>query len=95
MSSVIYQIIQLISKVKKELQSSRGRDCFTELEESEAEDFSVCGDGVVEGAEECDCGLSYRTCGDPCCYAAHIDPGDLAANKSATPCRYGFGEVYE
>ena len=49
--------------------------------------FSVCGDYKVEGDEECDCGMSYETCGDPCCYSAHISSEDLAWNKSAVPCR--------
>ena len=66
----------------------RHRNCFkNRLEKAHDEDFSVCGDGKVEGEEECDCGMSYRTCGDPCCYAAHIAPQDLAANESAIPCR--------
>ena len=49
--------------------------------------FSVCGDYRVEGDEECDCGMSYETCSDPCCYAAHISPRDLSWNVSAVPCR--------
>ena len=53
--------LSISREVKKRLQSPRGLKCFTELDESEAEDFSVCGDGVVEGDEECDCGLSYRS----------------------------------
>ena len=28
-----------------------------------------------------------RHCSDACCYAGTISPEDLAANKSATPCR--------
>ncbi|KAH7964529.1 hypothetical protein HPB51_027232 [Rhipicephalus microplus] len=29
----------------------------------------VCGNGIVEGVEECDCGYSEAECHDPCCYA--------------------------
>ena len=42
---------------------------------------------TIEGAEECDCGMSYTTCSDPCCYAAHISPDDLSWNSTAVPCR--------
>ncbi len=51
------------------------------------QDFSFCGDRLVEGEEECDCGLHYDTCGDPCCYPAQIHADDLAENRSAVPCR--------
>lgn len=63
--------------------------CFSNRLQTEAgdQDYSICGNGVVEGEEECDCGLSYQECSDACCYAAHISPSDLAANKSAIPCR--------
>ena len=31
--------------------------------------------------------MSYKSCSDPCCYAAHISPEDLSWNSSAIPCR--------
>ena len=57
------------------------------LQKSNDLDFSICGDYKVEGDEECDCGMSYLTCSDPCCYAAHISPDDLSWNSTAVPCR--------
>ena len=70
------------------IKTFRHRNCFkNRLEKSHDEDFSVCGDLKVEGEEECDCGMSYRACDDPCCYAAHIAPYDLVMNASAIPCR--------
>ena len=66
---------------------SPSRNCLKDTHPLDLTPFSVCGDQKVEGDEECDCGLHYETCSDPCCYAAHISPWDLAANKSATPCR--------
>ena len=39
------------------------------------------------GVEECDCGVDYTQCDDPCCYPAHISPWDTWMNKSAVPCR--------
>lgn len=60
------------------------RNCFN-MEYIET--FSVCGNGKIEGDEECDCGLSYESCQDPCCYAAQISSEDLTLNASATPCR--------
>ena len=62
-------------------------NCLKDIPESDPEPFSLCGDHVVEGDEECDCGLHYETCSDPCCYAAHISASDLDANATATPCR--------
>ena len=60
---------------------------FIFQDETDEDDFSSCGNYVIEGEEECDCGLSYLHCNDPCCYAAQIDPNDLASNHSATPCK--------
>ncbi|XP_075740575.1 disintegrin and metalloproteinase domain-containing protein 10-like isoform X2 [Rhipicephalus microplus] len=36
---------------------------------STKESGPVCGNGIVEGVEECDCGYSEAECHDPCCYA--------------------------
>jgi hypothetical protein len=79
-------IHEMSKELSKKLRNPRST-CLTEIAEENKEDFSLCGNGEVEGDEECDCGLSYLTCGDPCCYAAHIDPYELSVNKSATPCR--------
>ena len=45
----------------------------------------VCGDGKVEGYEECDCGLSAKTCNLINCYPANLISPDL---KKAFPCRF-------
>ena len=63
-------------------------NCFTSKDFDYQRDvFSICGNGIVEGEEECDCGIEYQYCEDPCCYAAHIDPWDVWLNDSAIPCR--------
>ena len=72
----------------RKLQGSRKRNCLKLKPASDPEDFSVCGNGIVEGDEECDCGFHYQACSDPCCYAAHINPRDQELNRTATPCRY-------
>lgn len=69
------------------------RNCLKQIPEYEPEDYSLCGNGIVEGDEECDCGLSYLTCKDPCCYAARIDPIDLYYNESAVPCRTNLKHI--
>ena len=47
----------------------------------------VCGDKKVEEpGEECDCGMSWEECEDPCCYPATITEEDRAFNSSARPC---------
>lgn len=63
------------------------RKCFADVAEAEPDQISVCGNEVIEGDEECDCGLHYTECSDQCCYAAHISHGDLSSNASAQPCR--------
>lgn len=76
-----------MSLVLNSLLSDPLKDCLIDKPITDPDDFSICGDEIVEGDEECDCGWHYLTCSDPCCYAAHIDPSDLSLNSSATPCR--------
>jgi len=58
------------------------KNCFQQVSrKSDGRDFSFCGDEIVSGEEECDCGLRYWDCDDPCCYAAHINPEDKALNE--------------
>ena len=73
-------------QIRMNLQKMRPRykDC---LAQQPIENYSICGDLKVEGNEECDCGVSFTDCNDPCCYASTISPEDLSLNKSATPCR--------
>jgi len=58
------------------------------LEEDDEEpvSVSVCGNGLLEAGEQCDCGKDQLTCDDPCCYPAHVSPQERAANSSAQPC---------
>jgi len=60
-------------------------NCLLQDDESPLE-VSLCGNGVVEPGEECDCGDTQETCTDPCCYPAHISPSERASNHSALPC---------
>ncbi|KAH7945529.1 hypothetical protein HPB49_011957 [Dermacentor silvarum] len=38
----------------------------------------VCGNQIVEGDEQCDCGLNEAECTDKCCYARHAENKSLA-----------------
>jgi hypothetical protein len=49
------------------------RMTFPFQDESDEDDISFCGNYTVEGDEECDCGLSYLHCNDPCCYAGNYN----------------------
>jgi len=66
-------------------------DCDTDQPDTpdnpEAPDEPVCGDREVEiPLEECDCGLNYEQCDDPCCYPATVSEEDLKLNDTAKPC---------
>jgi len=70
-----------ISLVLKDI----NHNCLLQDDESPLE-VSLCGNGVVEPGEECDCGNAQETCTDPCCYPAHISLSERASNHSALPC---------
>ena len=63
-----------ISAIRDKLEmllSDDDLNCIKEDDETPLE-LSLCGNGVVEPGEECDCGDDQLTCDDPCCYPAHI-----------------------
>ena len=50
---------------------------------------NVCGNGLLESWEECDCGEDYEDCGlDNCCYPAN-HPTSPCSLKPKAQCRYG------
>ena len=55
-------------------------------DEEEPLEVSVCGNGLVEPGEQCDCGGDQFSCDDPCCYPALLPSQERAANRSARPC---------
>ena len=69
----------------EEILTDLALDCLVEDDE-EPLSVSVCGNGVLEAGEDCDCGQTELTCDDPCCYPALISPQERAANTSARPC---------
>ena len=67
-----------------DLVTKRGT-CFAEVDTNL--EISLCGNGIVEPGEECDCGPDIYRCDDPCCYPANIPLSEkLYYNKSAISC---------
>lgn len=46
----------------------------------------ICGNGLVEAGEECDCGYSDQ-CKDPCCYSANEAEGKRCKLQPGKICR--------
>lgn len=46
----------------------------------------ICGNGLVEAGEECDCGYSDQ-CKDPCCYSANEGEGKKCKLQPGKICR--------
>jgi len=50
-------------------------------------EISLCGNGIIEPGEECDCGTETYECGNPCCYPANIPLEEkVNFNRSAIAC---------
>ena len=59
--------------------------CF--VEGNRKLEISLCGNGILESGEECDCGTDIYRCDDPCCYPAKMPLEEkLYYNKSAISC---------
>lgn len=63
-----------------------GKGCFVERHQDPDHIPSFCGNHIVEEGEECDCGLDYHLCRDPCCYPGMITHQDRVDNRTARPC---------
>ncbi|XP_053638432.2 uncharacterized protein Kul isoform X2 [Cherax quadricarinatus] len=63
---------QINSVLNSKARDSKG--CFTEPQKA------ICGNGVVEAGEECDCGWE-EDCGEACCYPMKNNP-----KKTQKPC---------
>jgi len=77
-----------VNAIKSKVESVLGEDslnCLLEDDETPLE-VSLCGNGLVEPGEECDCGQDQVSCDDPCCYPAHISASERSSNDSALPC---------
>lgn len=70
----------------KEIESDRECYVYAPYEPDHQPVISICGNGVVDEGEQCDCGHHYNDCHDACCYPAIISPPDRYANASAVPC---------
>ncbi|KAL1436964.1 hypothetical protein MTO96_048985 [Rhipicephalus appendiculatus] len=48
----------------------------------------ICGNQIVEGEEECDCGRDEKECSDKCCHPRHSKDSTLACRlKESAACR--------
>lgn len=61
-------------------------NCFRESTEDRAVEVALCGNGIVEPGEQCDCGYDEWQCNDPCCYPAVISTSERGHNDTAQPC---------
>uniref|UniRef100_A0A8C5BY24 Disintegrin and metalloproteinase domain-containing protein 10 n=1 Tax=Gadus morhua TaxID=8049 RepID=A0A8C5BY24_GADMO len=76
-----------IRNISRVLEKKRG-DCFVESGQP------ICGNGIVEEGEQCDCGYSDQ-CHDTCCYDANQDtsikcklkPGSICSPSQGPCCR--------
>lgn len=78
---------QINSVLNSKARDSKG--CFTEPQKA------ICGNGVVEAGEECDCGWE-EDCDEPCCHPMrnspkkHQQPCTLRPNKVCSPSQVYF-----
>lgn len=78
--------VKAIHSTLEEITGSSDTNCFREMAEAKAVEVSLCGNGILEPGEQCDCGYDEWACNDPCCYPAIISTAERGRNDSAQPC---------
>jgi len=68
-------------------QGKHKRNCFIDHRSA------YCGNKMVEGDEECDCGLTSSECHENCCYPRVVSDADKKANPNASGCKRRPGAV--
>ena len=61
-----------IEAIHKVLREKRFAGCFKEVPRGRQQEVGFCGNGILEGFEQCDCGMHYEKCWDPCCIAGKV-----------------------
>ncbi len=57
--------------------------------------LSVCGNGVVEGWEECDCGEDESDCTEKCCFPANAKDAKPCSLRNGAECRLNDRLTFE
>jgi len=80
-------------KLAKLKEDSEYDKCFKANDPATADDNveeSLCGDGIVDPGEECDCGTDEHVCYDRCCYPAHIQLSDRLDSRPLPHSNFRF-----
>lgn len=74
----------MTAKLKELKEDGTYDTCFKE--DGKETEVAVCGNGVVEPGEECDCGPDEMNCWEPCCFPANVLVSDKEADPKSLSC---------